>query len=340
MAEALFSGDEVVVEVTRTPVQAEDISHRRRKLRRFKTAMAGVLCALLGALAVVAIWWFGFERDAWDESAYDGMGPSIVAQGRDERYGAYVEVPGHGISYPVVQGDDNQYYLYHDLDGNKSYTTVFLDARATWDGLNKLIYGHTLVSGGMFRPIAEAYKPDVFAGIDEVKVTASGESEAKSYKPLCALNVDPYYETIQTFDFAPSQEDFEAACKSHAEQMAAAGQSNATTKDKDYIEENDLVAYAGLGQERGVDGKLADVYRIFVCDEEEQQGVLAEMEVLGMRDWLEQLCADAEVVTDGAAEQIEAADDTVVLACCSWPFNSTRTLLVCTWDAESAEEAA
>ena len=268
MAEALFSGDEVVVEVTRTPAQAEDISHRRRKLRRFKTAMAGVLCALLGALAVVAIWWFGFERDAWDESAYDGMGPSIVAQGRDERYGAYVEVPGHGISYPVVQGDDNQYYLYHDLDGNKSYTTVFLDARATWDGLNKLIYGHTLVSGGMFRPIAEAYKPDVFAGIDEVKVTASGESEAKSYKPL------------------------------------------------------------------------ADVYRIFVCDEEEQQGVLAEMEVLGMRDWLEQLCADAEVVTDGAAEQIEAADDTVVLACCSWPFNSTRTLLVCTWDAESAEEAA
>lgn len=42
----------------------------------------------------------------------------------------WIEVPGTSISYPVVQGQDNEYYLHHDLDGNESvYGTVYVDSR-------------------------------------------------------------------------------------------------------------------------------------------------------------------------------------------------------------------
>lgn len=53
------------------------------------------------------------------------------------------------INYPVVQGDDNDYYLEYDFYGNKQdYGTLFADYRAVVSGENRssnvTIYGHNM----------------------------------------------------------------------------------------------------------------------------------------------------------------------------------------------------
>ncbi|MEY8309054.1 class B sortase [Erysipelotrichaceae bacterium 51-3] len=67
---------------------------------------------------------------------------------------AWVIVPGTGISYPVVQGADNDYYLTHTYTGAyNSWGSIFLDAAANPNFLddNSLIYGHSVSDvGGMF----------------------------------------------------------------------------------------------------------------------------------------------------------------------------------------------
>ena len=61
------------------------------------------------------------------------------------------------ISYPVVQGTDNDYYLTHLFDGTRnSAGCLFLDSRC--DGLagpNSIIYGHYLKNGTQFSTLKD-----------------------------------------------------------------------------------------------------------------------------------------------------------------------------------------
>lgn len=66
---------------------------------------------------------------------------------------AWIYCPGTPINYPVVQSDDNEYYLRRLLDGSWNIGgTLFLDYRCTADftGRNNIIYGHHMKSGAMF----------------------------------------------------------------------------------------------------------------------------------------------------------------------------------------------
>ncbi len=65
--------------------------------------------------------------------------------------------PDTVISYPVVQGEDNTYYLDHLLDGSKnSAGTIFIDSRCQGlDGKNTILYGHHMKNGTMFASLQE-----------------------------------------------------------------------------------------------------------------------------------------------------------------------------------------
>lgn len=76
---------------------------------------------------------------------------SMHAYGKDIK--AWLEIPCLGISYPVVQGEDNDQYLHHLPDGEyKSAGSLFMDCRNsdTFCDLNTIIYGHNMKSGAMF----------------------------------------------------------------------------------------------------------------------------------------------------------------------------------------------
>jgi sortase B len=65
---------------------------------------------------------------------------------------------GTVINYPVVQAEDNSYYLRRMLDGSyNSNGTLFMDCRddPNMGSLNTIIYGHHMRSGAMFAILDE-----------------------------------------------------------------------------------------------------------------------------------------------------------------------------------------
>lgn len=69
---------------------------------------------------------------------------------------AWLYIPNTNINYPVVRGDDNDYYLTHSFDGDAgwlaNYGTVFMDYRnkPDWSDEAYFIYGHHMNDGSMF----------------------------------------------------------------------------------------------------------------------------------------------------------------------------------------------
>ncbi len=57
------------------------------------------------------------------------------------------------ISYPVVQGEDNDYYLTHLFNGEQNKLgSIFMDYRSSGDfsDQNTVLYGHNMKDGSMF----------------------------------------------------------------------------------------------------------------------------------------------------------------------------------------------
>ena len=58
----------------------------------------------------------------------------------------WIVVEGTNIDYPFVQGKDNNYYLHHDFNKNKSNSaSIFMDYRNDYQNdKNTILYGHNM----------------------------------------------------------------------------------------------------------------------------------------------------------------------------------------------------
>ena len=75
----------------------------------------------------------------------------LVAINQDAK--AWINIDNTNINYPIVQTDNNEYYLKRDI--NKNYSScgsIFLDCDSSSDFTDKntVIYGHNLLNGKMF----------------------------------------------------------------------------------------------------------------------------------------------------------------------------------------------
>jgi sortase B len=70
----------------------------------------------------------------------------------------WILIPGTRVSYPVVQGTDNSYYLDHTWRGGKnSVGAIFMDYRNNGDlsDFNTIIYGHRMNNRSMFGTLSQ-----------------------------------------------------------------------------------------------------------------------------------------------------------------------------------------
>lgn len=91
-----------------------------------------------------ARWWPEVDFEALRE-----INPDLVG---------WIYIEGTEISYPVVQGADNQFYLKHLFTGEwNSSGGIFLDARNSADlsDRNSILYGHHMKDGSMFHSLME-----------------------------------------------------------------------------------------------------------------------------------------------------------------------------------------
>ena len=76
------------------------------------------------------------------------------------RIRGWLYIPHSQISYPIVQGEDNEHYLNYTFEEKKNFTgAIFLDAlcRPDFQSDNSIIYGHNLKSGEMFGHLKRYY---------------------------------------------------------------------------------------------------------------------------------------------------------------------------------------
>lgn len=95
-----------------------------------------------------------------DEAKCDGNEVTVITEESTiepiisitENYAGWISIPGTVIDYPVVQGQDNTFYLNHDVYNQKnSYGSIFIDANYNEEtDLVKIIYGHHMDDGQMF----------------------------------------------------------------------------------------------------------------------------------------------------------------------------------------------
>lgn len=76
----------------------------------------------------------------------------------------WLKIDGTDISYPVVQGKDNGFYLHHDFQKNYAICgTLMLDFRndIATEQEHLIIYGHQMKDGSMFKQL-NGYKKEEF----------------------------------------------------------------------------------------------------------------------------------------------------------------------------------
>lgn len=98
-----------------------------------------------------------------------GDGPNSITLGELTKLNkdvvGWIKIFDTHISYPVVQGKDNQEYLNKDVFGEFSFSgSIFLDYRNACDFTDSysIIYGHHMEYGAMFGDVVEFKNDDYF----------------------------------------------------------------------------------------------------------------------------------------------------------------------------------
>lgn len=76
---------------------------------------------------------------------------------------AWIQIPGIGMDYPVVQGKDNDHYLHYTFDGKANKAgSIFLDYRnqADFTDSKVILYGHNMKDGSMFSNLKKYWDSD------------------------------------------------------------------------------------------------------------------------------------------------------------------------------------
>ena len=70
---------------------------------------------------------------------------------------AWLKMDDVDINYPIMQGQDNEYYLYYGPDGEPNIDgSIFMDYRnKSFNDLHVLLYGHNMLDESMFGQLDE-----------------------------------------------------------------------------------------------------------------------------------------------------------------------------------------
>lgn len=116
-----------------------------------------ILCLVI-CLIFLGLFTLEFLDKKEGETFYKNVLPSTnikdINKLENEYEGAtgYIDIPNTSISYPIMQGEDNSYYLKHLPNGDRNKMgSIFLDYRNNgFNDKNTIIYGHNFNNGTMF----------------------------------------------------------------------------------------------------------------------------------------------------------------------------------------------
>ena len=126
----------------------------------------------------------------------------------------WLSIDGMKIDYPVMQNEDDKYYLHRDFYGNDSkYGCLYVREQADLDaGTNFIIYGHNMKDGSMFGDLDLYGKESFFK--EHPTVSFDTLYEERTYEIVAVFrsqvyNVDDDVFKYYQFYEADTQEEFE-----------------------------------------------------------------------------------------------------------------------------------
>ncbi|WP_258106889.1 class B sortase [Christensenella minuta] len=113
----------------------------------------------------------------------------------------WILAEGRSVDYPVVHGEDNEYYLTHLFDHKKNKLgTLFVDYRNHGDfsDKNTVVYGHNMKDGSMFASLAE-YKDQKYYESFPIMILHTPDGDFK-IELFAGIVADGNYEFVR-FEF-------------------------------------------------------------------------------------------------------------------------------------------
>lgn len=112
----------------------------------------------------------------------------------------WIKVLGTNIDYPVVQTNDNDYYLTHNIKNEKtSVGSIFFDYRNSLDGTDKniIIYGHSRLDESMFGSLKNVLKSEWLSKDENRYITLTLPDGVRKYQVFSVykISVEDYYLT-------------------------------------------------------------------------------------------------------------------------------------------------
>lgn len=92
-------------------------------------------------------------------------------------YRFWIKVEGTNIDFPVVQGEDNDFYLHHNFNKEKSFSgSIFVDSKNNLnDDSNIVVYGHNMRNDTMFAQIKHFKNENFFNANKYVTLYRNGK---------------------------------------------------------------------------------------------------------------------------------------------------------------------
>ena len=105
----------------------------------------------------------------------------------------WILVEGTQINYPIVQGENNYYYLNHSFDKSKnSAGWIFADYKNKFDNTDKniVIYGHNMRDGSMFGSMLNILDAKWYENEENTNITLYTENEKCIYKVFSIYKIE------------------------------------------------------------------------------------------------------------------------------------------------------
>ena len=108
----------------------------------------------------------------------------------------WLEIPDTSINYPVLQGEDNSYYMTHTYKKKKARNgSIFLDKDYDWNipSSNLLMYGHNITKNTMFNELLQYENEKYYKKHPTINFTT--DKEDAKYEIIAAFKSRVYYKS-------------------------------------------------------------------------------------------------------------------------------------------------
>jgi len=113
---------------------------------------------------------------------------------------AWIKINNTNVDYPVVQTENNDFYLNHNIEKNENKAGwIFMDYRNDLNNMDKntVIYGHNRMDGSMFSSLKNLFQKQWYENEQNLKIQLITEDGTQIYQifSIYEINNEDYYIT-------------------------------------------------------------------------------------------------------------------------------------------------